>query len=84
MVAVPPAPTPVTTPPVVTVATPGALLLQVPPGELSVKVMVDPLHKVLGPKMDDVGAVTVIVWVLDVILIGLNEPSAVLVPVSIT
>ena len=68
--ATPPAPTPVTTPPT-TVATPVALLLHVPPEVGSVNVMDDPLHTEPGPDIDEVGATTFMVWVLDVILIGL-------------
>ena len=44
-----PAATPVTTPPPVTVAVPGAPLLQVPPGVISARVVVAPTHTETGP-----------------------------------
>lgn len=44
--------TPVTTPVVLTDATPGALLLHVPPDGVATRVVVEPMQRVLLPDMD--------------------------------
>ncbi len=61
-----PAEIPVTTPVVLpTVATPGALLVHVPPGVASVNVIVEPTHTADGPAITAGNAFTVITLVVE-------------------
>ena len=68
IVAIPPVPTPVTMPPVPTVATAILLLDHVPPGDVSLKRVVDPEQTVVVPVIADAPAVTVTSVAAEVVL----------------